>query len=464
MASSIGSTSSTASAASTALSSLTAGMFQASGLASGLNTSSIIDALISADSGRLNALKQKQSDYQVQISTMGTLVTQLQAMQTAADGLSKNGVVAIQPSSTYSDFSVTGSAKAEGSYSIQVSQLAQEAKLRSTSFSSAQDASVVPQGTLQFSIDGTNTVAIDTTGKGLADIAQAINDNISGLNASVISTSSGYYLNVARKTTGYATTANAALTVVSDPGLGLTTQQAAQNAQISIDGLPVTRTSNAINDVIPGVTLNLTGKSGVSNNVSFVANSSGTEAALNGFVTAYNTLATTLHNQLVQDPTQSYGDTLLSHTTTAGIESAMQGLLSKTVVASGSVRTLADLGLVLKNDGTLMLNTITMNNAIASNPSAVNAIFSQSQTGIGDTVDAYVNAQTNASNGALTLQTASLNSSISQMTDEESGIQSYLDSERARLVAQFTNMETLIAGYNSSTTYLTQISSQKSGG
>jgi flagellar hook-associated protein 2 len=434
----------------------TSSLYQASGLASGIDTSKIVDAVISASSGRLNSLTQRQTDYQVQISTLGTMVSQLQALKTAASNLSTNGVVSIKPDATYSDFSVTGSAKSEASYTIQVSQVAKEAKMRSTSFTSAQDDTVVPDGNLQFAIDGTNTITIDTTGKGLADIAESINENISGLRASVISTSSGYYLNVARASTGYSGTAEAALTIVSDPGLGLSLQQSAQNAQLKIDGLSVERTTNSISDVISGVTLHLTGQSNVSNNVSFVADSSGTEAALNTFLSAYNTLATTLRGQLVTDPTQSYGDTLLNHTTVSTIQSSIQSMLTTTVVASGSVRTLSDLGLELQNDGTLSLNTARMTSAVEANPSAVNAIFSNSTNGIAKAVSSLVQQQTNLSTGTLILQQTSLKTSVSEMDDEKATIQDYLDAERKRLVAQFTNMETIISGYTSATSYLTQ--------
>jgi flagellar hook-associated protein 2 len=305
------------------------------------------------------------------------MVTQLNALSSAAASLSTNGVVSIEPNATYSDFSVTGSAKAEGSYDITVTQLAKEAKMRSQSFTSAQDASVVPDGNLQFSIDGTNSAVIDTTGKTLADIAEAINQNVSQVNASVVSTDTGYYLNIARKTAGYSTTADAALSIVSDPGLGLTVQQSAQNAQVTVDGLSVTRSSNSISDVIPGVTLNLTANSGTANHVVFAANSSGTETALNTFVTAYNTLSATLRSQLVTDPTVTYGDTLIDHETTSSIQSDMQAMLSQTVVPSGAVRMLGDLGLELQQDGSLSLNTSTLNKAISANPGAVNAIFRQ---------------------------------------------------------------------------------------
>ena len=448
-------TSTTSAAQSTAAA--TAALFQASGLSSGLDTSAIVDALIQADSVQLNSFKQKASDYQVQISTLGTLVSQVQALQTAASNLATNGVVSIVPTSTYADFTTSGSAKAEGNYAIQVSQLAKAAKMRSTNFTSAQDDAVVPDGTLQFSIDGTATASIDTTGKTLADVAEAINQSIGGLTASVISTDNGYYLNVARTSTGFSTTEDAALTVVSDAGLGLVTQQSAKNASLTIDGLPVSRQSNAISDVVPGITLNLTGNSGASNSVSFAADSSGTEKALTTFVDAYNTLEQTLSSQLVTDPTQTYGDTLLDHSTTSSIEDSMQSMLSQTVLASGGVRTLADLGLELQRDGTLQLNVATLQNAIQSSPSAVNAIFSTATTGIAATIKTLSDNQTNLLTGSLVLQQNSLESSVSDLSDQEVSAQAYLDAERAQLVEQFTNMETLISGYKTATSYLTEI-------
>jgi flagellar hook-associated protein 2 len=458
------SASTAASTSSSSTSSLTGALFQASGIASGLDTTSIVNSLIAADSGPLNALKQRQSDYGVQISTLGTLVTQLQALQTASEDLGTNGVVAIQPTSTYSDFSVTGSALAEGSYTISVQQVAKEAKMRSKSFTSAQDASVVPDGNLQFSIDGKTSVVIDTTGKALADIAEAINQKVPELNASVISTTSGYYLNVARKSTGYATTADAALTIVSDPGLVLVSQQLAKNAKLTIDGLSVERQSNAITDVVRGSTLHLTGFSGLDNQVTFAANSANTATALNTFVSAYNTLSATVRSQLVTDPTVAYGATLLSHSTTTTIQSAMQRMLSQMVVPMGSVRILADLGLELQRDGSLTLNTTTMNNAITSNPGAVNGLFSTTATGIGDVVKQLVTSQTNVATGALITQQQSLQSNITDMDLQATEMQSNLDMERARLVTQFTAMEQLIAGFTSAGSYLTQMANQKISG
>ena len=450
-----------ASTSSTTTSASTSALFQTSGIASGLDSASIVNKLIESQSGPLNHLKQRQTDYEVQISTLGTLVTQLKALQTSASNLSANGVVAILPTETFSDFTVTGSAKAEGSYTINVEQVAQEAKMRSTSFASAQDAAVVPAGELKFNIDGTDSVTINTAGKTLADIAEAINQSVSSLNASVISTTSGYYLNVSRRETGFSTTAEAALTVVSDPGLGLTLRQEAKNAKLSVDGLSVERQSNTVSDVVSGVTFHLTHGTNTDSKVTFAANSAGTKAALADFVTAYNALGATVRSQLVTQPGVAYGETLLDHSAMASIQSTMQRMLSQYVAPSGSVRILADLGLEMQTDGSILLNSVALDSAISKDPGAVNAIFSTSKTGIAEVINALVTNQTSLNKGALVLTQKSLESSISDMDDRATQMQSNLDATRTRLVAQFTAMEQLISGFNAATSYLTQVANLK---
>jgi flagellar hook-associated protein 2 len=239
----------------------------------------------------------------------------------------------------------------------------------------------------------------------------------------------------------------------------MTVTQNAQNAQLTVDKLPIQRTTNTISDIIPGVTLNLTGQSGADNNVVFAANSSGSAAALTNFVSAYNTLATTLTSQLDADPTQAYGNTLIDYSAAASIENSMQQLLSQVVVPSGSVCSLADLGLELQQNGTLNLNTATLNTAIATNPGAVNAIFSTATSGIAASVQALVDAQTNPTTGALVNEETSLNSSISDMSTEETDMQNNLNLEQATLTAQFTAMQQLVSSFTQANSYLTAVQS-----
>lgn len=441
----------------------TAASFQFSGLASGIDSAELIDKLMEISSLPIKKFQQRQEDYQVQISTLGTMITQLKALESSATALSTGGTVAIQPNSTYSDFSVSGSAKAEGSFDVRVERLAKEVKYRSAKFTSAQDASLVTDENLQFSIDGVNSVVIDTTGKTLADVAEAINQNVSQLSASVISTGDGYYLNVSRKTTGYTTTAEAALTVVQGTGLGLAQTQAAQNARIHVDGLAIERSSNTITNVIQGVTFSLTSDSNVAARVVFLSNSSETETKLNTFIDAYNELANTIREQLVTDPTKSYGETLVNGTLATTIQREMQRMVSQTVMASGGVRTLGELGMELQRDGTLELNSLTMKEAISENPEAANAIFSNATLGIAAQIKTFVKAQTSATSGILVQRKASLSNTIADIDDKIETTQIRLDAERKRLVSQFTAMEQLISSLNGLDTYLNSISNFKLG-
>jgi len=324
------------------------------------------------------------------------------------------------------------------------------ATMQSQSYSSADEASLVPSGTLQFDIDGQATSSIDTSGKSLAQIAQAINSNISGLSASVISTSNGYALSV--------TSPDAAnLTVASDPGLDLTLQPTVQNAELTVDGLPVSSPSNAIQNVIPGLTLQLTGASGTTNNVSLAANSSGSEAALQNFVTSYNTVVQTLNSQIDVSSSQADPGSLIDFGTATDIENQMQAMLSQVVVSGGSVQTLSDLGLEIQKDGTLDLNSTTLASAVQADPNAVNAVFSTATTGIAAAVTNLVTQETAPKSGALTVAQSSLNSDITKLTSQESEFQTYLDQEQEQLTDQFTNMETTVNGYNAASAYLNEV-------
>lgn len=136
-------------------------------------------------------------------------------------------------------------------------------------------------------------------------------------------------------------------------------------------------------------------------------------------------------------------------------------MLSKVVVPSGSVRTLADLGLELQRDGSLSLNDYSLQKALTKSPGAVNAVFSTATTGVSATVKTLVDAQTSPLSGTLTRQQRSLQSQILDLDDRATEMQRTLDAERKRLVAQFTAMEQLIAGFNSAGSYLTQVANLK---
>ena len=444
--------------------STTGPLFQAGGLASGLDTTSIINSIITADSAAMTQAQAEQAAYQVQISTVATLTSKLQALQSAADALGTSGLAPIQATSTYADFTVSGSAQSEGTSTVQVAKMALAAKLRSgTGLSSAQtDAGLT--GSLQFSIDGATVPshAITVTGLSLSAIAEAINKQVSQVAASVVSDGSKYYLSVSRNSTGYATTdtdpSDALKIVGTDPGFSFQTLQSAQNASLTVDKMTIQSQNNTITGAIPGVTLKLTGQSGAATNVSFASDSSSSAASINNFVNAYNDVVTALASQLRPDPSQAATNNPLAGSYLLSLERDMQNLLSQSVGGGGAVRTLSDLNISLQDDGTIAIDKLPYQNtfaeALAADPNGANKLFATAKTGITALVDALVSKQTDPVSGALAGETQELNSNVSALDGTINYWQTYLDNERTRLTSEFTAMEQTVATLNTASNYL----------
>jgi flagellar hook-associated protein 2 len=438
-------------------------LFQAGGLASGLDTNSIINSIITADSAAMTQAQSQQAAYQVQISTVATLTSKLQALQSAADAIATSGLAPIQADSTYADFAATGSAPAEGDYTVQVDTMARAAKMRSDPFSSAQDpAALGLTGTLQFSVDGVTSpsTAIDMTGMSLSALAEAINQQVPQVSAAVVSSGTGYSLSVTRNSTGYSTTQDGALQVVGGVGLNLQTIQQAQNASLTVDKLAITSQSNTITGAIPGVTLTLRGQSNVATDVNFASDTSASAATITSFITAYNDLITTLNSQLRPDPTQAATNNPLAGASFLSLERQLQGLMQN-VNSSGVVRGLADLNVSLQDDGTLVLDQLPHGNtfaeAMAADPSGANKLFTTTKTGIAAMVDTLVAQQTDPVDGALVGETTELNSNVTALDSTVSYWQNYLDNERARLTSEYTAMESTVAALNTTANYLNQL-------
>ena len=448
-------------------------LFQAGGLASGLDTTSIVNSIITADSGAMTQAQSEQAAYQVQISTVATLTTKLQALQSAADTLATTGLAPIRADSTYADFTVSGLAPVEGDYTVQVETMARAAKLRSNSFSSAQIPSALGlTGTLQFSIDGVTSpsTAINMTGMSLSALAEAINQKVPQVTAAVVASGTGYSLSVTRNSTGYSTTQGGALQVIGGEGLNLQTIQQAQNASLKVDNLQVTSHSNTITGAIPGVTLNLHGASNLATDVNFARDTSSSAASINTFITAYNDVITTLNSQLRPDPSQAATNNPLAGSNFLTIERAVQGLLSTKVNSTGAVQTLTDLNVSIQEDGTLALDKLPHGNtfaeAIAADPDGANKLFTAAQTGIGALIDALVQRQVEPStvvlpggekvtvDGGLEGETTLLKNSVTALDSTISYWQTYLDNERTRLTSEFTAMEQTVATLNTASNYL----------
>jgi flagellar hook-associated protein 2 len=453
-------TSSVSSSTSTTASGIPNPVFTAGGLATGMDTNSIVSSLVAIESQPITAEQTKQAAFQTQISTLADLTTKLQALQTATSALGTGGVLGVSQVGSTSGFSTTpASGASPGTYSVQVTGLASPAKAMSASFATG---ATVTGGTLTLSNNGTSTDITIADGASLSDVASSINQSSSGVLATVLTTNGQSYLSLTTQNTGFtvgqdpstALTISETTTGTQGQSLGLAVTKQATNASLTVDGLSFERQSNSISDVLPGTTLNLSQVTSAPETLVLGTDSTSTQANLQKFVDAYNTLITALNAQL--SPPAGTTGTLAADPALRQLQSSMGNLISGVLSPNAQVRTLADLGVSTAEDGTLSIKSSVLSNALANNPQAVNSLFSTASTGLSDAVQTLATEFTDPVTGFFTQETSSLNDSVQNSTQTVTRLQANVDAYQQTLLAEFSAMESTVANFKSISDYLNQ--------
>lgn len=423
-----------------------------SGLASGLDSTSLINQLVAAERAPVSIITQKQSDLNTQKSIVSTLSSSVAALGTAVQAMTLPSD--LQPrTATASDSHVTVAASSGAAttvHDVRVQQLARGQISSSRTFTS-QTAGVVGDGTLTIAAgDSSKQISYSSTDT-LASIASKINDANAGATASVLFDGTNYRLMVASTQTG---TANAPTFTETGDGLGMATQVAAQDAKVTIDGVAdITRSTNVIDDAISGVTLTLNSKSADTDPdtaVTVAQDNTALTSKLNAFVSAYNQINASLHVQLDYTGTTKGTNTLFGDSTLRQLQNALGSVMS----GSYGGNAIDALGLVRDKSGNLTLDTDKLNAALAKDPNAVSNMFISG--GLTSAVSKLSTAYSGAG-GMLSAKTDSLTSQFSQLQTQADQVNKRADALQTTLQAQFNSLETMIQNLKSQSSYLTSV-------
>uniref|UniRef100_UPI001B303BB9 flagellar filament capping protein FliD n=2 Tax=Erwiniaceae TaxID=1903409 RepID=UPI001B303BB9 len=244
----------------------------------------------------------------------------------------------------------------------------------------------------------------------------------------------------------------------------MTEQVAAKDAQLKINGVSITRSSNTITDAPEGVTLNLT-KTTAANTpetLTVATDNQPMTAAIQAYVDAYNSLQTTIGNQtkytaVKAGETQSTGNgDLLGDNTLRNIQTSLRSQLSS-AQSGGSLTTLSQLGITQDVNGKLTVDSTKLNNALTNQPTDVLNFL----TGDGKTTGFAT--QTNnkltqilASDGQVQNATNGINTSLKKLSDQYDNVNSQIAATMARYKTQFTSLSTLVSSMTQTGNYLTQ--------
>ena len=230
---------------------------QLSGLASGLDTASIIDSLMAVERQPRRRIEMRQASEQARRDGLNQVTTQLKALQDAATALRSTGTWADTQSVTSNDptkVAVTRTGGAgPGGYDIAVTRLASSTQRTYTYAPPAAgtDLTFTVKDAQGADVPTTITLAVGAT---LDDAASTINTTAG---SPVFAVNVSGKLVLASRTTGE----NARFTMADSAGGTLTqeSERLGQKAQGTVDGVPFDSETNVVTGAIPGLSLTFKG-------------------------------------------------------------------------------------------------------------------------------------------------------------------------------------------------------------
>lgn len=431
-----------------------------SGLASGMDTASLISQLVEIKRAPVYRLQKEKKGYQDQISALGTLKTKLLALQTAArklDTASEFSSAKATSSLTDALTATANGSAAPGQYDIVVQTLATAQKLQSQGYASKLDN--VGAGVVSLTVGG-ETKTLNLVGANtLEGLAQLINDNVAGVSASIINTGDAatpYRLVVNGTEAG---TANAFTLDLSGLSGGvspiMTTRTAATDATLLVDDLPVTATSNNPEDVISGVTLHLLEADASQHiTVSVARDTDGISDKVKGLVDAYNDIFSYLQKQTAADG--SLSDSTAARTVASRVESLFTSSLSGGL---GDVTMFAQLGVKRGTDRQVEFDETKFKEVLADQFGSVRDFFIKRDGNVGKAslVDTEIKALTDSTSGVFKFSTDSLNKRIEYADDTITRYERSIESYQLTMQRRFTAMEQMVAQLQSQGNYLSGI-------
>jgi flagellar hook-associated protein 2 len=347
------------------------------GLASGLNTTEIIKAMMDVEAIPKVLMERRVATVQAGLDAFASIRTKTSALRTAADAVGSSAAwrALTATSSDTSAVSVSaGTGAAGGSLSFSVVSLARAMTQTNADTFAGADADL--DGRTLSITKGDHTFT--STATTLDALVAEINADASlGVRGSTIQVQPGQYQLVLRATeTGSDNEFSVGGTGWTDP-FAVTT--AATNAVLDVGGITVTRSSNTITDLVDHTTITLKAEttSPVTVNV---------ERDVNGIATKVKALVDALNGALGEiklrtgyDAERNQRSSLTGDATARSLAQSLTSAMIG-VVGDNPLGSVGLVGIELKRDGTFAFDEATFKTAFAADPVAVQGLFTPNST------------------------------------------------------------------------------------
>ena len=453
------------------------------GAGSGVNFVQLADDLADATYAfQRSNLQTRNETLEAQISSASLLRNTLTSLASALGDRVRDGDLAPRASISNPSIvsvSTTPGVTPSGSYTLEVSQLADSQKLVSQSFGSSSDP--VGEGTLsiRFGTVSGSSFTEDTSQDAL-DIDVTTDDTVETLAAKITSQSDGKLdAYVANGTNGAQLVIkgqdgavngftldgqSTVLPISTVPGdlSYLSWQPAsdagelrstAQDALFELDTVAMSSASNSVTGLPEGLTFDLTATNvGAPVDITFDTDESAITDVMTDFVAALNDVVTILNQEAAQ------GGILSSDSGARELRRDLERLTTEIVMpgAEGDEpSTLADIGLSITRDGTFELDSARLSETLTSFPDATAAMFTTGATGVFATIDGLARDNTLSSDpGSLGGSVERYENQIESNDERLASIAEAQEALRARLTRDLIAAEQSISNSQSTLDFL----------
>lgn len=484
------------------------------GIGSGLDVEKIITETVALEKEPIKTLEVKAETINSKISTYGQIKSSVDTLNSAARDLTlDSGFNAVKINSSNSsavNATMTGLA-AQGSYNVTVDKLAQSQT--SASIKLGAKDTMGAAGTMRFVIGNPGkagaelkTVDLDIASSDtLEGIVAKINGNpdlSKSVVASVITDSTGkQQLMVRSRETGLDNQFSMSMgTLVTQADVdawnalsdtekkdkpfpvigsfkpvavedgsnlsklavvgGITVKQAAQNAEIKLNGVEMESNTNTFKDIIPGLSISVSAKG--ESLLSITQDKDATQEKIQKFVDAYNAVNELLAASTKYDQESKTAGVLQGDSSTVSLQNSLR-MLTQGIAgnATGKFNRLSDIGIQMQQGGALTLDAAKLQEALGDMDS-VKSMFAAKPDALGNGGGIAVNFKTLtdellAYEGTLNNKTDSLEKQLELNKAEVEKVEKRAETVEERLRKQYTALDVKMASLSSLDSYISQM-------
>lgn len=454
---------------------------------SGIDFSVLTDAIVGQASRPLNQLQNRRTTLSGRSDALKQLNARLISLNSSVSDLTDRtlGTGKIASSTNVNALTVTSSTNVGLGNTIvnvirpatQYSEASQGYAATTTPILNNNGAGTPIPTTFVLRKGGSTNVAtftIDATNNSLQGLKDKINSvataNNIGVTASIVFNGTQQQLILNTTATGAAERIQLVETPPSPPAktsLALTTlnqgvtptDYSSLDASLTVNNLPITRSTNTISDVVPGLTFNIKGAG--SSTVSVISNPSPFADKVSAFVDAYNAVQDFVAAQYKLDEKGRPSGPLVGDPTLRSVQQQLRAALQGVSKANGGALTnLTDVGFGRDSSGKITLDKSLLDQKLNSNFSDVQALFSgkaAAQTGLANSILSVTKALSDSITGTVVSAINGTTTSIASIDKSISQYNYRLDALRQSLTRQFAQVDSAINQLNGQGTSLTAV-------